>query len=284
MGGVIHLLPKFNSLLANYDKIVLATYLNEKYLHRFLALYNSSIKHIPNVEFYVLALDRTVEKIVTGRPHITTVVTDGVLPKELLRARDGLSVSEAIWILTPAWCQWVLNREERFSYIDADCMFFSSPSELYKELYGNGIAITPHRFAPEDKHWENASGKYNVGLVYFENGKPAFDLLREWYDMCVKKKSFCGDQGAWDFLSTKHKIHPIDLISVGVAPWNAKQYKFILRDGKIFVDDEPLVLYHCHQLIHDEYGGITFRTHWELPKSADIVYQEYEKALRAVKF
>ncbi len=266
------------------DKIVLATYLNEKYLHKFLALYNSSIKHIPNVEFYVLALDRTVEKIVTGRPHITTVVTEGVLPKELLEARKGLSPSEAIWILTPAWCRWVLRREERIAYIDADMFLFSNPSELYKEISGKDVAITPHRFAPEDKHWENASGKYNVGFVYFENGKPAFDLLNEWDDMCINRKSFCGDQGAFNSLEKTHKIHSIENIGCGTAPWNANQYKFIPKNGKIFVDDEPLIMYHCHQVVHDEYGGITFRTHWELPKSADIVYQEYEKALKAVRF
>ncbi len=266
------------------DRTVLATYLNEKYLHKFLALYNSSIKHIPNVEFYVLALDRMVEKIVTGRPHITTVVTEGVLSKELLAAREGLSPAEAIWILTPAWCRWVLRREERMAYIDSDCFWFSSPSALYKEISGKSVAITPHRFAPEDRHWENASGKYNVGFVYFEKGRRAFDVLDEWDDMCVSKKSFCGDQGAFDALEKKHRVYSISHIGVDTAPWNAKQYKFILKDGRIFVDDKPLILFHFHQAVHDEYGGITFRTHWELPKSADIVYQEYEKALKAVRF
>jgi hypothetical protein len=264
------------------DRAVLATYADSLYLRKLLALYNSAIKNIPNVHVYILALDKKVSDATNGLPNTTVVQSDSWLTRELVDARQGRTHAEKIFTLTPSWVRWVLHREDAVAYVDADCYFFSNPSKLYQEVIGTEVAITPHRFYSDIEAWEQRSGKYNVGFVYFEQSQKAFECLNDWDDEVKHKNSLALDQLCWNRLVPTYDVHPIEDIATGAAPWNAKQYTFKSKDGQILVNDEPLIMYHAHQCMHDDAGNLTFRTHWELPESIDCVYEEYEKGLKDV--
>lgn len=44
------------------------------------------------------------------------------------------------------------------------------------------------------------------------------------------------------------RIHVLQHIGGGVAPWNHDQYVFSRQNGHVFVDGKPLVFYHFHSL------------------------------------
>jgi hypothetical protein len=69
----------------------------------------------------------------------------------------------------------------------------------------------------------------------------------------------------------------------GLAPWNASRYRVRARDGRIYVDEQPLVFFHYHRvrMRHDD------KHDWHPPgfhvprRTRRIIYPPYLRALEA---
>jgi len=166
--------------------------------------------------------------------------------------RSGRKWVEYVWTLKPALIIHLLETYSlpALTYIDGDSAFFGSPAPLFTEIADAPLAITPHRLHP-DYAFYIVNGEFNGGFIH---AKPAgLPCLHKWAEQCL---DWCFlaydtdrfvDQKYLNSWPRKWGAHAIQQKGVNLAPWNQRQYAYTLRDGNIFVDDDPLVWYHFHQ-------------------------------------
>ena len=171
----------------------------------------------------------------------------------LKAAKENRNKVEYFFTCSPAVCKYVLLRNPKISsitYLDSDLYFFSSPSIIFDEIGDHSIAIIEHRF-----HWitkrQIKYGKFNVGWVTFKNdiegNKCLDDWLRDCLNWCYQKveEERFGDQKYLDKWPSSYKnLKIVQNIGANVAIWNIKNYRWSLKNNKVYVNNTPLVFYH----------------------------------------
>ena len=268
------------------------TLLDSSYLLKGLAVYRSLRTHAPSAKLYVLALDGAVASAF-DRLENAYVVPLSFLERgvpELLSIKQERTPQEMAWTLASVFTWKCLQSiqnlygEEHLAYLDADTFFFDNPGKVYEHYTQFSVALTPHRFAEKDKHREKTNGFYNVNWV--QVNRYGLPFLEEWANSamawCYNRNDggLFGDQGILNTLGPKYRAVDITEVGINVAPWNQLQYNYELRDGKILVSGEPLVLFHFHELLHNKHRVVTRRTNWQLHSFvSEHIYPIYEKAL-----
>jgi hypothetical protein len=177
---------------------------------------------------------------------------------ELAGVKHDRTQVEYCWTATPSVIRYCLTREpdlEAITYVDADVFFFSKPEPLFEELGGDSIQIVPHRYAPAYRHQVRTSGIYNVEWLTFRNDERAGTALEWWRERCLEwcydrlEDGKLGDQMYLDDWPQRFAgVEVLRHVGGGLAPWNVANYELGQRDGRIWVDDVPLVFYHFHSL------------------------------------
>jgi hypothetical protein len=175
------------------------------------------------------------------------------------------------------------------TYLDADLMFFEDPQLLFDDIGGDSICITPHRYAPEHAHQE-VNGIYCVQWVTFRRDERGLEALQWWHDRCLEwcyyrlEDGKLGDQKYLDDWPERFAgVHVLEHKGGGLAPWNITRYDVRRRDGRVFVDDDPLVFFHYHRVSLRRRGGHA----WEPPgypigdDDRQLVYDPYLDELDA---
>jgi hypothetical protein len=176
----------------------------------------------------------------------------------LAAVKEDRTRLEYCWTATPSTVLYCLEQDpdlELITYLDADVYFFSSADPLFDELGDGAVMIVPHRYAPETAHLEETSGVYNVELVSFRNDDDGLEAARWWRERCLEwcyyrvEDGKLGDQKYLDDWPERFdRVHVLQHVGGGAAPWNVSQYVIHERDGAVMVDDVPLVFYHFHSL------------------------------------
>lgn len=188
----------------------------------------------PNIKLYLI---EDLEKEING----------------LKAAKENRNKVEYFFTCSPAVCKYVLLKNPKISsitYLDSDLYFFSSPSIIFDEIGDHSIAIIEHRF-----HWitkrQIKYGKFNVGWVTFKNdiegNKCLDDWLRDCLDWCYQKveEERFGDQKYLDKWPSMYKnLKIVQNIGANVAIWNVKNYRWSLKNNRVYVNNTPLVFYH----------------------------------------
>lgn len=276
------------------------TYFDQHYLPRGLALIRSLQQHCAPFHLWVLCLDDICHAALAqlALPELTLISLgelERALP-ELPAARQNRSLVEYYFTCTPALTWHVLQQNpaiDLLMYLDADMLFFSNPAPVVAEMARHAITVIPHRY-PAYLEGMNIYGVYNVGLLAFRRDATGLACLRQWYEQCVE---WCYDRlegeryadqkylERWpeqfgDVLVLGHK-------GVNTAPWNLMNYRFSLRGGQVFVDDDPLVLFHFHGFKQPRrwlYDTHTARYATHPPRVARThVYRAYIAALGAAR-
>ena len=161
-----------------------------------------------------------------------------------------------------------------------------SPESVYDEIGDANAAVTPHRYtAGHEKGYEN--GIYNVNWVYVTpEGMP---FVAEWAHLCL---DWCfyrhslgrfGDQKYLDTLVPKYHIHSIAHKGCNLAPWNQRRHQYEMKDGVLYVDEYPVVLYHCHEFDWSIYKltdwSINPDVKWYIYKPYVEMYEQIEREL-----
>ena len=171
----------------------------------------------------------------------------------LKAAKENRNKVEYFFTCSPAVCKYVLLKNPKISsitYLDSDLYFFSSPSIIFDEIGDHSIAIIEHRF-----HWitkrQIKYGKFNVGWVTFKNDIEGNKCLDEWLadclDWCYQKveEERFGDQKYLDKWPSSYKnLKIVQNIGANVAIWNVKNYRWSLKNNRVYVNNTPLVFYH----------------------------------------
>lgn len=238
------------------------TLFDANYLPRGLALYRSLAESCPDFRLRAFCMDRRTEDVLRALdlPKLSVVS----LPE--LEGHDSALASvkadrtpvEYCWTATPAICLFAFETEPELgeiTYLDADLMFFADPEPLFEELGSDSILIVPHRYAPEHRGKEEASGIYNVEWLTFKRDERGLTALRWWHERCIEwcyarvENGKMGDQKYLDDWPERFEgVHVLRHPGGGLAPWNVTNHELRQVAGRMEVDGVPLVFYHHHGL------------------------------------
>jgi hypothetical protein len=238
------------------------TLFDRHYLPRGLALYESLRRHEPGCRLRVFCMDGVTKSILDrlDLPDLLPVALEELEQHdpELKAVKDERTPLEYCWTATPSVALYCLERHreiELITYLDADLYFFSSADTLFAEMGDDAVMIVPHRYAPETAHLEATSGIYNVELVSFRQDDAGLEALTWWRERCIEwcyyrvEDGKLGDQKYLDDWPERfRRVHVLKHIGGGLAPWNVSQYRIHERNGRVMVNDVPLVFYHFHSL------------------------------------
>ena len=214
-------------------------------------------KWASNFTLHIICMDIHTHEYLknSNKPNIKLYLIED-LEKEingLKAAKENRNKVEYFFTCSPAVCKYVLLKNPKISsitYLDSDLYFFSSPSIIFDEIGDHSIAIIEHRF-----HWitkrQIKYGKFNVGWVTFKNdiegNKCLDDWLRDCLDWCYQKveEERFGDQKYLDKWPSMYKnLKIVQNIGANVAIWNVKNYRWSLKNNRVYVNNTPLVFYH----------------------------------------
>lgn len=227
------------------------TLFNSYYLSRGLALYRSLEEHCSRFHLYIYAFDDLSFEILhsLNLKHATIISLTELEDSTLLSVKPLRSVGEYCWTCTPSAIKHAIDTYnlDACTYLDADLYFFSDPSVLIEEIGNKSVLITEHRYTPEYDQ-SATSGIFCVQFMTFKNDIYGINVLNWWREACIDwcyarfEDGKFGDQKYLDDWPTRFKkVHVLENLGGGVAPWNVQQYD--LANGDINV-----IFYHFHAL------------------------------------
>jgi len=249
------------------------TLFDANYLAQGLALYESISKHHEDYRLHILTLCEksfgVLKKL--GLPNIILYLAADVETPELRSMRPRLSSSEYIWVFKPGFIMLTLLKTRHVAYVDADSYFFNTC-----DISSIGVddktptAVTPHRFTPIHEHFA-INGAFNAGFIFA--ARAGIPCLKDWNHRCIAdRRGIITDQVHLNNWPEQWGAHIIRHKGINLAPWNqAGQYRYSVRKGQVYVDDDPLIWYHFHQGLKPSYNLAPFvRTY---------IYEPYREAL-----
>lgn len=283
------------------------TLFNMAYWPKWYVMYRSWLRWAgPEDVLYVLPMDWETEDFLEKHgpwrrveilKHRKVMFSEG---SKLDRALESRDVAYQCFTMAPWLCHHLLFERNLadVTYLDADLWFTSTLAQAWNETPSETVvSITPHRFHPEDAVRLRPSGLFNVSWVTFKNDPAARAILRRWAEQALAKcdAESCGDQkylDEWPQLLGK-QLHQFQHEGIGVAPWNARSYRYdSWKDSRVpFIhpvgqehDDrfpKPVVFYHFHELKRKPDG--TWRlTGYQLPTDCiQHIYTPYLQELEA---
>lgn len=245
------------------------TYYDHRYLSRGLVLHQSLAAWAPGSRLFVLCFDEEAHRALCALafPGIVPIALSEFEAGDdaLLAAKGNRSAVEYYFTCTSSLPRFIFARwgdVESVTYLDADLRFFGDPRPVFEEIGTAQIAIVAHGFPESMRHLERY-GVYNVGWLTFRRGGSAQRCLEWWRERCLE---WCYDRAEpGKFADQKYLDDwPVRFDDVAVirhkganlAPWNLANYAISSANGKVLVDDDPLVFFHFHSLRH--LGGPLF--------------------------
>jgi hypothetical protein len=235
------------------------TYFDCHYLARALVLYDSLKRSCGEFQIWMLCMDEEsyAELARLQLPEVNLLKLDELERDDapLLQAKSNRSRLEYYFTCTPSLPRFILKRNsdvDLITYLDSDLYFFSNIEPLFDEISDRSIAIIAHRFSEAFRKWE-WNGIYNVGWVTFRRDEFGMSCLEWWRERClewcydrIENNRFADQKYLDDWPTRFQNVVVLQHKGANLAPWNVGNYKLTLRDGAIFVDDQPLIFFHFH--------------------------------------
>lgn len=234
------------------------TYFDIHYLPRGLCLIDSLERYCPEFTLTVLCLDDLcLERIKGLKRHAVVPVSMAELEAanpELLGVKGDRNRLEYYYTCGPTFIRYALNRDPRvdlMTYLDADMYFYSSPQPLFDAFEGHSIGVVGHHL-PEFRV-DIKTGLFNVGWVSFRRDQDGLACLNRWRSQCIEwcyeryeESKYCDQLYLDEWPELFKGFYEFTHHGANVAGWNVGDYRFSLRDGRVFVDNDPLIFYHFH--------------------------------------
>ena len=172
------------------------TYFDRELLAQGLALWRSLAKSDVDSVLWVLALDEFTADVLreVGGTWLRVVPLTEVEAgdAELAAAKVNRTRVEYFFALSPCWPRWLLEKHgmrsgiERITSVEAEMFFFASPTRIFEAMDAAkaSVLVTAQRFPLWLKRSER-HGKFNVGLLSFQNDGVGRACLDEWRGRCL---------------------------------------------------------------------------------------------------
>ena len=246
------------------------TYFDRELLAQGLALWRSLAKSDVDSVLWVLALDEFTADVLreVGGTWLRVVPLTEVEAgdAELAAAKVNRTRVEYFFALSPCWPRWLLEKHgmrsgiERITSVEAEMFFFASPTRIFEAMDAAkaSVLVTAQRLPLWLKRSER-HGKFNVGLLSFQNDGVGRACLDEWRGRCLGR---CHDgQEAGKYADQKYldewpeRVGAALLVlpnaGVNLAPWNWAGVEITAETGGadaakggLRVEGEPLVIFH----------------------------------------
>lgn len=209
-------------------------------------------------KMFILCLDNETYEIFSllnmenvNLVHVNKIEKENplLLTKKIQRGKN-----EYCWTLKPVFLQYIFDqfpKIDRVTYLDADLCFFSDPMTIFHDMPQSDVLLTKHDFPDKYSFVANESGKYNSGFISFKRGGVSDECLQWWkekcFDWCYNKaeNGKFGDQKYLDEMSNIFRgVNDVKTPGVNIAPWNHSKYRFSIRDGKFYINNDRLIFYH----------------------------------------
>jgi hypothetical protein len=232
------------------------TMFDHNYLPRGLVLYHSLRKQNPEAHLHVLCLSTACFEYLSRQNlrqlHPVQLRELEAANAELEAARLNRSWIEYIFTLSPCWPLYLMTKTgmSLLTMVDADAMFLGDPGQVMGHMETTSVGIVGHRFPDIFVKNEKLVGRYNVGFQSFKNDIQGLNCLSWWKARCLEK---CQDLPDGDSFADQKYLDQWPMLfdakefpdmGLNVAPWNLDRFRFALKDGKVFVDNDPLVYFH----------------------------------------
>lgn len=270
------------------------TIVNERYALRALVLYKSLLPYLGNKRFVVYCVDDGAVRVLENmrEKSLLVVAPDDFEDADLLSLKNERPINAYCWMCKPVILEHALARfpdAEWAVYLDSDMMAFADPDEGLPSESDANVVLTPHR--PSDDYFSDfipTVGHYNAGYVAFRNTEIGRSALHWWRDRCVE---YCpgapvdgvyADQKYLDDVAVNFSgVHASGHAGLNAGPWNILGYRISMRDNKVFVNDDALLLYHMQAFhifgrhLFDAYKGSV-----RMPSSVRrCIYRPYQNLI-----
>jgi hypothetical protein len=240
---------------------VICTLFDHRYLPRGLCMIRSARRHGFAQDIHVLCLNDECEQAMAalalpGVNLITLAMLENQIPR-LKVARGNRNLVEYYFTCMAALHTYLfetLPRIDGTMYVDADIQFFETPELVFEAIGDAPAAVTPHHFMPRMRYLEDC-GTFNGGWSAFRRTAEGLACLSWWLERSLE---WCYDRVEGERYANQKYMNRFADIAPGTrilqqkgfncAPWNIGNYKLTERDGRILVDDEPLIFFHFHGL------------------------------------
>ena len=234
------------------------TLFDKNYLFRGLALYDSLIRHCPDFKFWILCLDNEAYEML-GKLKLekaNLIAMTEFEDQELLAVKGTRDAREYCWTLSPSLPSFILKKNPEIpsiAYLDSDLFFFADPKPLYDELADGSVLIMEHKLPEGKKGKEKDVGKYNVGMILFNNNPEGRRCLEWWRQKCnewcyykVEPTRFA-DQKYLDYFEEKFKGVVVSKNNgADLSYWNMKNYRGKIKkiNGQVYINGDRLIFFH----------------------------------------
>ena len=281
--------------------LTFCTLFDSNYLDKGVVLYHSMKEVMESFRLYVLAMDDKCYDVLKSMnlSNMTVISLEEFEDEELLRIRKERSRAEYCWTCSASLIDYVFETygEEYCTYIDSDLYFFKNPQILIKEMLDAdcSVQIVEHGFGKGliAKEKEKGAGRYCVQFNTFKNDKYGREILGTWKAQCRNHCSMApGEMGDQKYLSDweekYEKVHVLQHLGGGVAPWNIFRFKPAEQEGwlidKKTKEKFELIFYHFHHLEYVDESLVNINVFKkELGSDLKLVYSIYKIYLKKME-
>ena len=268
------------------------TLFDANYLPRALVMYRSLLATGESFKLYVVCFDDLALDVLNKLKlaNLVAIPLGNFESSALLAIKTQRTAAEYCWTCTPHVIRYVLDTYKlaQVTYLDADLCFYEKPSILLAEFKqaGASVMITDHRYTP--RYDQSAtSGIYCVQFMTFNADEYGLKVLQWWQDRCLEwcyarfEDGKFGDQKYLDDWPVRfERVHVLQHLGGGVAPWNVQQYGLSRHLDRLYVNELPLVFYHFHAYKYYMDGRHDFVSLYFLNSEAvNLLYCPYGLAL-----
>jgi len=263
----VEILRISNKLLKS--RCAACTIVSKNYLSYAMVLGQSFKTHNPDWDFLILLCDLLENKEdielslwlkANDMPIISLFELENNLNlpylEEMLFKYNILEMNTAI---KPFFLEYLINNGyEKVVYFDPDILIMKDIGEIDKLLDQYNIILTPHILEniPDDgKKPSNidilVSGVYNLGFIAIKKSDETNRFLKWWQEKLIDgcfvdvAKGYHVDQKWIDFVPALFEgVYILKKKTYNVAYWNLHERKITYKDGKWYIEDEPIVFFH----------------------------------------
>ncbi len=246
------------------------------YLYKGIVLYESMKRHDGNFKFFLICMEEESVELLKKMKLIDLIPISIKDIEEYDKRIPELKVQRGektyIWTAKASVPLYLFDHYKEMDHVlwvDGDTEFMSDTEPIYEQWGDYSVLLTEEKFDGEYEYLGHMVGFYNTGFMGFKNDEIGIKVLNYFKDRLQEWKNSEEEQGNWndqlyvdDWTEKFPNIGVVKHNGINLTPFiasriNNEQKGFVnFREGKPYIKDTPIVLYHFMALKY--YDGNEF--------------------------